>query len=72
MEVPYRVTTSSPDSHLNVRSGPDSKSPVVGRLKSGTGGIFLQKCAGDGLWCRIEFGNIRGWINMRYVSGHAD
>ena len=72
MEAPYRVTTSLLGGHLNVRSVPTTDSPVVGRLRSGTGGLYLKQCADDGPWCLIEPGNIRGWVSMRFMNGYAD
>lgn len=72
MEVAYRVITLSADSHLNVRSRPTTRSPVVGRLKSGMGGIYLKKCAPHGPWCMIDVENVRGWVNMRYLGGYAE
>ena len=55
--------------HLNIRSGPGTTYPVLGRLASGQT-ADVTGVSVDGNWWQIKFAGIsngRGWISARYV-----
>ena len=68
-----RVTNLSAGDLLNVRSGPGTSNPVVGKLGSGDQ-VRRLRCQNHGgsQWCEIEMMTDmreRGWVNARYLSG---
>jgi uncharacterized protein YraI len=57
--------------YLNVRSGPGSTYPIVGRLARGTGSISSTGETfknGDTTWMRISAGKLSGWVNSDYLK----
>ncbi len=65
---PYLVTLVN----LNVRSGPGTDYPVVGRLSQGERALINGKSV-DGSWWRIEFPagtGAYGWVSAYYVTPH--
>ena len=65
---PYLVTLVN----LNVRSGPGTDYPVVGRLPRGERALINGKSV-DGSWWRIEFPSgtgAYGWVSAYYVTPH--
>ncbi|MBQ9940851.1 MAG: SH3 domain-containing protein [Clostridia bacterium] len=60
--IPGLVITDG--SGLNIRSEPSSSSAVVSRVPNGTTVRILCKC---GLWYRINFGGISGFVSASYV-----
>jgi uncharacterized protein YraI len=53
----------------NVRAGPDTDFPVVAQLAPGTP-VYVDGCLSDYLWCDIDFGAGRGWINTRALQSY--
>ncbi len=65
---PYVVSSVS----LNVRSGPGTSYPVIGRLAPGQKALVEGKNA-DGSWWQIEFPpetGSYGWVSAYYVTPH--
>jgi uncharacterized protein YraI len=57
--------------YLNVRFGPGSTYPIVGRLARGTGSISSTGETlknGDTTWMRISAGKLSGWVNSDYLK----
>lgn len=52
---------------LNIRNGPSTRAPIVGRKRYGSCGIMVIRNCRSG-WCPIEDGHIRGWANSRFLS----
>lgn len=50
---------------LNVRSGPSTRDPVIGRLPEGR---EVEVTARSGGWGRIILGEGDGWVAMRYLK----
>lgn len=60
---------------LYVRSAPGSQSPVVGEIAPDTSGILgmagRQKI-GPSTWREVRYGNVRGWVNARFLVEQRD
>ena len=55
--------------HLEVRAGPSAASSVVGQLGRNDCNLrVVGRC--DNGWCEMARGNVRGWIDTRYVGVH--
>ena len=63
----YRVTGVAANDVLNIRSGADAGTGIVGTIPpNGTGIRIIDRCAGA--WCPIEYRGVRGWVNQRYLT----
>lgn len=63
----YRTRNVADWDSLNIRSGPSSRTRVVGQIPAhGSGVHCLGPCKGN--WCRISWRGIIGWTNMRYLG----
>jgi hypothetical protein len=60
---------------LYVRSAPGAASPVVGEIAPDTSGIVgmagRQKI-GPSTWREVRYGNVRGWVNARFLVEQRD
>jgi Bacterial SH3 domain len=54
------------DDVLNVRMGPSSEHDVVGAIPPAARGVRMAGVC-DGMWCLVEFGGNRGWVNRSYL-----
>lgn len=52
---------------LNMRSGPSEEHPIVGMIPPDGSGVRLLGPCVD-LWCQIQFGDARGWVNRYYLA----
>jgi hypothetical protein len=50
--------------NLNVRSGPGTRYPVIGVLRSGQN-VIITSCGGG--WCSISHSGPNGWASERYL-----
>jgi hypothetical protein len=60
---------------LYVRSAPGVKSPVIGEIAPDTSGIIGlagQQQIGSSTWREIKYGNVRGWVNARFLVDGPD
>lgn len=63
----YRVTGVVWNDVLNIRTGPDARSAVVGTIPpSGNGIRMTGNCAGN--WCPIDYRGTQGWVNRNFLS----
>ena len=64
--VHYKVAGIVDSDHLNVRSGPGTRYPVIGQLEYNARHIHLtRRCRGP--WCVIRHRNLRGWVHTDYL-----
>ena len=62
--APGPVHINATDSGLNVRTGPGTEFPKIGRLRPAQGGVVLG-CNATGRWCEMGFEDGgRGWVYM--------
>ncbi len=65
----WKVVGVSEYDTLRVRSGPGVGNRVVDELPPGVSCVIKSnRCRGN--WCRITWGNVRGWVNTRYLARH--
>ncbi|NMM64700.1 SH3 domain-containing protein [Clostridium sp. P21] len=62
------VNTSSYSSPLNVRSGANASSGVIGSLKKGTA-VNIVAVSGD--WYKIQYNSSYGYVSSKYISLNA-
>lgn len=63
----YRVRRVESWDHLNVRSGPSSRTRRVGAIPyNGRGVKCLGPCRGS--WCKIDWFGTVGYVNMRFLG----
>lgn len=67
----YKVTTTS--SPLNIRSGHNTYSAVVGSIPSGAP-VYVSKAQGtnDDAWAHVEYNGLSGYASMRYLQRMDD
>lgn len=67
----YKVTTSS--SPLNIRSGHNTYSSIVGSIPSGAA-VYVSKAQGTGssAWAHVEYNGISGYASMQYLQRMDD
>lgn len=64
----YRVVGVDANDVLNIRSGPDANSAIVGTIPpNGRNVRMIGSCAGS--WCPIEYRGTQGWANRRFLMG---
>ncbi len=54
------------DDVLNVRMGPSTEADVVGAIPPEARGVRMAGAC-EGMWCLVEFGGNRGWVNRSYL-----
>ena len=72
----YRVVGIAPSDALNVRDRPDSQkrigaTKVVGRIPPNAGTVLGTGATlklGTARWFEVHHGNVRGWVNGRYLA----
>lgn len=55
---------------LNVRSEPGPKSPLVGTIPPETKGVLTtgnRRQLGPSVWREVIYGDVRGWVNERFL-----
>ncbi len=63
----FRVINVPQDDVLNVRSGPDPTTNIVGVIPPrGSGIMKLGGCAGD--WCPIRYEREQGWVHRYFIA----
>lgn len=53
---------------LNVRAGPSSQEPVIGRLAGGDS-VNIEGCVNGARWCKIVTADGDGWVSSRFLAG---
>jgi hypothetical protein len=70
-ETTFAVKGVAGDDVLNVRDRPDGKQ-IVGHVPPDGRGIVAigprTKAPGGGTWAKIQFGDISGWVNVRFLG----
>ncbi len=51
---------------LNVRMGPSPEHDVVGAIPPQARGVRMAGVC-DGMWCLVQFGEQKGWVNRSYL-----
>ncbi|MCR4436871.1 MAG: N-acetylmuramoyl-L-alanine amidase [Clostridiales bacterium] len=64
--TPVHLTLSVTGSIVNIRSGPDISSDVIGKVKRGSILTALEHSSNG--WYRVQFNNSTGWITDQYVK----
>jgi uncharacterized membrane protein len=64
----YTVTDVAPDDTLNIRSGPDAGSPVLGTLAPDATNIEVVRLSPDGRWGVVNFYDVAGWASMSFLT----
>ncbi len=60
------------DNYVNVRSGPDTDSEIVGKMYDGAVAQILSKAGENEEWLRVVSGNVEGYIKAEYfIYGEA-
>jgi Protein of unknown function (DUF4236)/Bacterial SH3 domain len=70
----YRVVNIASRDFLNVRQGPGSSYPLVGRIRPNRRGIRLtpRKTANRStMWQEISVGGYTGWVNVIYLKAES-
>ncbi len=66
-EVPtFWVYGVAQDDVLNVRMGPSTEADVVGAIPPEARGVRMAGAC-EGLWCLVQFGDQKGWVNRSYL-----
>jgi uncharacterized protein YraI len=55
---------TSPDTYLNVRSGPSVDSEIIAVIPPGAD-ISIDKCRDS--WCHVGWRGVSGWVNSRFL-----
>lgn len=74
VEQPARVSGVAWWDHLNVRKWPASYSQKIGELEPNAA-VWVERCniiPGSSDWCLVERGNLKGWVNSRYLEKIED
>lgn|GEM_PF-1637230 len=58
------VAAASAHNNLTLRSGPGSRYPITGTIKSGTA-IKFDLC--NPMWCHIHTDKVQGWIRTKTI-----
>jgi hypothetical protein len=70
-ETTFAVRGVPADDVLNIRDRPDGKR-IVGHVPPDGRGIVAigprTKATGGGTWIKIRFGDVSGWVNVRFVG----
>ena len=64
----YRVTKVRSWDELNIRSGPDHKTAIVGTIPANGRGIRRMGCVKGGKWCRVEYQGVKGWASGHFLA----
>ena len=54
------------DDVLNVRMGPSPEHDVVGAIPPAARGVRMAGAC-EGMWCLVQFGDQKGWVNRSYL-----
>lgn len=68
---PLSVQGVAADDVLNVRQAPDKGAAVLGGLPpdaTGVRGTSNRRRVGASIWREVECGNLRGWVNERFLA----
>lgn len=68
----YRVIDHTYPDKLNVRRGPGTKYPIVGRIPHNGNNVLVRQCKSIGSrksrWCIVSWGKVSGWASGRYLA----
>lgn len=68
----YRVIDHTYPDKLNVRRGPGTKYPIVGRIPHNGNNVLVRQCKSIGSrksrWCIVSWGKVNGWASGRYLA----
>ncbi len=68
----YRVIDHTYPDKLNVRRGPGTKYPIVGRIPHNGKNVTVRQCKSIGSrksrWCIVSWKSVSGWASGRYLS----
>ena len=60
------------DGVVNIRQSPSADAPVLGQLVTGGAGAHVDALNSSGIWYKVTYGDITGYVNALYVSGDRD
>lgn len=63
------VYSVAADGKVNIRQRPSADAPIVGQLLTGGAGAFVDALNSSGIWYKVTYGDITGYVNALYVSG---
>ncbi len=66
------VYSVAADGKVNIRQSPSAEAPIVGELLTGGAGAFVDALNSSGIWYKVTYGDITGYVNALYVSGDRD
>ena len=62
----FQVVKVAPDDVLNIRTGPGIRYRIKGGIPSGSACVIKTgRCKGR--WCKIIYGQTRGWVHAGYL-----
>lgn len=65
----YWVRGVASNDVLNIRSGPGSKFPLVGKIPPNGRGVGVEGCAqNNSRWCIVRYNCYRGWASIKYLT----
>lgn len=66
--APAMAEMATTTTDLNLRAGPSSREPVIGRIAGGAT-VNIDGCVNNGRWCKVVMANGEGWVSSRFLSG---
>lgn len=65
--VSFRVSNVQYGDRLNVRTGPSEYHPRIGAIAPDGRGVRITGACRN-LWCPIQYGRLKGWVNRYYLA----
>ncbi len=66
------VYSIAADGKVNIRQSPSANSPIVGELLTGGAGAHVDALNSSGIWYKVTYGDVTGYVNALYVSGNRN
>lgn len=64
----YRVVNVSANDVLYVRPAPRKLTEFLAKIPPNATGVRVIECLSDSSWCKIEYSNVTGWVNYKFLS----
>lgn len=68
----FSVTGVSANDTLNVRAGPGLNQEIIGELTPDVRDIEVLELSANGSWGKIGWGEVNGWVGMRFMADQRD